>query len=87
MGQHTTIMIAVMTIRHDGAIWYSVMIDCKGDENTRQMMIMIMVIIMILIVSNHNDDDGDHSNIARLSLIDDIDGGDTDKEQDFISMI
>ena len=64
------------------------MIDCKGDENARQMMIMIMVIIMILIiVSNHNDDDGDHSNIARLSLIDDIDGGDTDKEQDFISMI
>ena len=62
------------------------MINCKGDENTRQMMIMIMVIIMILIiVSNHSDDDGDHSNIARLSLIHYIDGG--DKEQDFISMI
>ena len=73
MGQHNTTMIAVMTIRHDDAIWYSVMIDCKGDENTRRMMIMIMVII---IVSNHGDDDGDHSNIARLSLIDAIDGGD-----------
>ena len=46
---------------------------------------MIMVIIMILIIiSNHSDDDGDHSNIARLPLID-IDGD--DKEQDFISMI
>ena len=53
------------------------MIDCKGDENTRQMLIKIMVIIMMLIiVSNHGDDDGDHSNIARLSLIDAIDGGD-----------
>ena len=54
------------------------MIDCKGDENTRQMIIMIMVIIMILIiVSNHgDDDDGDHSNIARLSLIDAIDVSD-----------
>ena len=62
------------------------MIDCKGDENTRQMMIMIMVIIMILIIlSNDINDGGDHSNIARLSLTDDIDGG--DKEQDFISMI
>ena len=61
------------------------MIDCKGGENTRQMMIMIMIIIMMLIiVSNHSDYDGD-SNIARLSLTDDIDGG--DKEQDFISMI
>ena len=79
-------MIADMTIRHDDAIYYSVMIDCKGDENTLQMMIMIMVIIMILIiVRNHSDDDGDHSNITRLSLIDDIDGD--DKEQDFISMI
>ena len=47
---------------------------------------MIMLITMILIiVSNHNDDDGDHSNIARLSLTDDIDGG--DKEQDFISIV
>ena len=47
---------------------------------------MIMIIIMILsIVSNHNDDDGDHSNIARLSLIDHTDDG--DKEQDPISMI
>ena len=62
------------------------MIDCKGDENTRQMMIMIMVIIMMLIIiSNHSDYDGDHGNIARLSLTGDIDGG--DKEQDFISMI
>ena len=62
------------------------MIDCKGGENTRQMMIMILVIIMILIiVGNHSDADGDHSNIARLSLIYDIDGG--DKEQDFISLI
>ena len=53
------------------------MIDCKGDENTRQMMIMIMVIIMILIIiSNHGDDDGDHSNIDRLSFIDAIGGGD-----------
>ena len=44
--------------------------------NIRQMMIMIMVIIMILIViSSHSDGDGDHSNIARISLIDDIDGG------------
>ena len=77
MGQHNTTMIAVMTISHEDAIWYSVMIDCKGDENTRQMMIMIMVIIMILIIlSNHGDDDGDHSNIARLSLINAIDGGD-----------
>ena len=76
MGQHNTTMTAVMPIRHDDAIWYSVMIACKGDENTRQMMIMIMVIIMIFtIVSNHGDDDGDHSNIARLSLIDAIDGG------------
>ena len=78
MGQHNTTMSAVMTIRHDDAILYSVMIDCKGDENTRQMMIMIMV-------SNHRDDDAYHSNISRLSLIDDIDGG--DKEQDFISTI
>ena len=47
---------------------------------------MIKVIIMLLIlVNSHSDDDGDHSNIARISLIDDIDGG--DKEQDFISMI
>ena len=62
------------------------MIDCKGDENTRQMMIMIMVVIrMLIIISNHSDYDGDHSNIARLSLTGDIDGG--DKEQDFISMI
>ena len=62
------------------------MIDCKGDENSRQMMILIMVIFMILIiVSNHSDYDGDHSNIARLSLTDDIDGG--DKEQDFISVV
>ena len=62
------------------------MIDCKGDENYRLMMSMIMLITMILIiVSNHNDDDGDHSNIARLSLTDDIDGG--DKEQDFISIV
>ena len=61
------------------------MIDFKGDGNTRQMMIMIMVIIMIpIIVSNHSEDDDDHSNIARLSLIDDFDDG--DKEQDFISM-
>ena len=53
------------------------MIDCKGDENSRQMIIMIMVIIMILIiVCNNGDDDGDHSNIARLSLVDAIDGGD-----------
>ena len=53
--------------------------------NIRQMMMMIMVIIMILIViSSHSDGDGDHSNIARISLIDDIDGG--DKEQYFISM-
>ena len=53
------------------------MIDCKGDENTRRMMIMIMVISMILIiVSNHGDDDRDHSKIGRLSLIDAIDGGD-----------
>ena len=37
-----------MTIRHDDAIWSSVMIDCKEYENTRQMIIMIMVIIMIL---------------------------------------
>ena len=86
MGRHKMAMIADMTIRHDDAIYYSVMIDCKGDENTLQMMIMIMVIIMILIiVRNHSDDDGDHSNITRLSLIDDIDGD--DKEQDFISMI
>ena len=50
------------------------MIDCNGDKNTRQMMIMIMVIITILIiVSNHGDDAG---NIARLSLIDAIGGGD-----------
>ena len=50
------------------------------------MMIMIMVIIMMLIIaSDHSDYDGDHNNIARLSLTDDIDGG--DKEQDFISMI
>ena len=50
------------------------------------MMIMIMVIIMILIiVSNHSNDDGNHSSMARLSLIDEFDGG--DKEQDFISMI
>ena len=62
------------------------MIDCKGDEKSRQMMIMIMVIIMILIIiSNHSDYDGDHSNIAWLSLTDDIDGG--DKEQDFISVV
>ena len=62
------------------------MIDCKGDENTRQMMIMIMVFIrMLIIVSNRSDYDVDHSNIARLSLTDDIDGG--DKEQDFIPMI
>ena len=62
------------------------MIDCKGDENSRQMMILIMVIFMILIlVSNDSDYDGDHSNIARLSLTDDIDGG--DKEQDFISVV
>ena len=47
---------------------------------------MIMVIIMILILlSSHSDDDGYHSNIAWISLIDDIDGG--DKEQDFISTI
>ena len=47
---------------------------------------MIMVIIMMLIIeSNHTNDDGNHSNIARLSLIDEIDGG--DKEEDFISMI
>ena len=53
------------------------MIDCKGDERTRQMIIMIIVIIMILIiVSNHGDDDGDHSNIAQLSLIDAIDSSD-----------
>ena len=77
IGQLNTTMTVVMTIRRDDAIWYSVMIDCKGDENTRQMMIMIMVIIMILIIlSNHGDDDGDHSNIARLLLIDAIDGGD-----------
>ena len=50
------------------------------------MMILIMVIVMILIiVSNHSDYDGDHSNIARLSLTDDIGGG--DKEQDFISVV
>ena len=50
------------------------------------MMILIMVIIMILIiVSSHNDDGGDRSNLARISLIGDIDGG--DKEHDFISMI
>ena len=50
------------------------------------MMLMIMVIIMILIiVSNHSHDDGDQSNIGRLSLTDDINGG--DKEQDFISMV
>ena len=62
------------------------MIDCKGGENTRQMIIMIMVFIMMLIiVNNRSDYDGDHSNIARLSLTDDVDGG--DKEQDFISMI
>ena len=62
------------------------MIDCKGGENSRQMMIMIIVIIMILIiVSNHSDYDGDHSNIARLSLTDDTDG--SGKEQDFISMV
>ena len=62
------------------------MIDCKEYENYRQMMIMIMVIIMILIiVSNHSDYDGEHSNIARLSLTDDTDGG--DKEQDFISVV
>ena len=48
MGQHNTTMIVVMTIRHDDAIWYGVMIDCKGDENTRQMMIMIMVIIVMM---------------------------------------
>ena len=60
MGQHATIIIAAMTIRHDDAIWYSVMIDCKGDEFTRQIMIMVMVIIMILtIISNHSDDDDD----------------------------
>ena len=41
--------------------------------------------IMIMVIINHSDDDGDHSNIARLSLTDDIDDG--DKEQDFISMI
>ena len=77
MDQPNTTMIAVMTICHDDAILYNVMIDCKGDENTRQMMTMIMVIIMILIiVSNHGDDDGDHSNIALLSLIDAIGGGD-----------
>ena len=53
------------------------MIDCKRDENSRQMMIMIMVTIMMLfIVSNHSDYEGDHSNFARLSLTDDIDGGD-----------
>ena len=62
------------------------MIDCKGDENTRQMMIIIMVIIMMLIIIiDHSYYNGDHSNIARLSLTNDIDGG--DKEQDFISMI
>ena len=49
-------------------------------------MIMIMVTIMtLIIVSNHSDYDGEHSNIARLSLTDDIDGG--DKEQDFISVV
>ena len=47
---------------------------------------MIIVIIMILIIEiNHSDDDGDHSNIVRLSSIDDIDGG--DNEQDYTSMI
>ena len=62
------------------------MIDCKGDDNTRQMMIMIMeIIMMLIIVSNHSDYDGDHSNIARLSLTDDIDGG--DKEQDIDDII
>ena len=62
------------------------MIDCKGGENARQMMITILVIIMVLIiVSNHSAGDGDYSSIARLSLIYDIDGG--DKEQDFMSMI
>ena len=46
-------------------------------------MIMIMVIFIILIiVSNQCDYNGDHSNIARLSLI-----GGGDKEQDFKSMI
>ena len=50
------------------------------------MMIMIMVTIMtLIIVSNHSNYDGEHSNIARLSLTDDIDGG--DKEQDFISVV
>ena len=45
-------------------------------------MIMIMAIIMILIIiNNDSNEDGDHSNIARLSLIDDTDGG--DKKQDF----
>ena len=62
------------------------MIDCKWDENTRQMMVMSMVIIMMrVIVSNCSDYDGNHSNIAWLSLTDDVDGG--DNEQDFISMI
>ena len=78
-------MVAVVTIRHDDAIWYSVLIDCKGDENTRQMMMVMVIIMILIIVSNHIDDDGDLSSIARLSLIDNIDA--SDKEQDFISMI
>ena len=86
MGQRNTTMIAVMTIRHDDAIKYVWWLIVKGMIILDKMMIMIMVIIMILIiVSNHIDDDGDHSNIAQLSLTDDIDGG--DKEQDFISMV
>ena len=53
------------------------MIDCKGDENTRQMiMVIILIILILIIVSNRGDDDGDHSNIPRLSLTDAIDGGD-----------
>ena len=49
------------------------------------MIMIIVIIMMLIIVSNHSDYDGDHSNITRLSLTDDIDGG--DKKQDFISMI
>ena len=75
MGQHNTTMIAVLTIRHDDAILYSVMIDCKRDVNSRQIMIMLMVIIIVLTIVSNPCDYGDHSNIAWLSLIDDIGGG------------
>ena len=77
MGQHNTTMIAVMTTQND-IVWWLIVKGMKYsanddyDHGNRHY-------------THHNDDDGDHSSIARISLIDDIDGG--DREQDFTSMI